>query len=345
MERKIANAVLITVMVLSLALIFATGCEDEDTDSVVTTPTPTLSPQNTGKSGGGAPTSTPVGTPSLMYTIPTDIVMISIPEGGFTMGDDNSEWGCDKPAHPVTLSAFYIAEKEITYAQWMGVKNWAEDHGYIFNRPGYMGARYGGNPDETHPVTEMEWYDAILWCNALSELEGRTPVYYTSADKSEVYRSDRIDILNNWVDWDADGYRLPTEAEWEYACRAGTTTLYSFGNTISGDDANFIGSGDPFDDGSTPVGSYPPNDWGLYDMHGNVWEWCWDWFKWSYYSESPISNPHGPLEGYRPRSYRGGSSGSDAIFAQSACRDSDFPDDAHHLRGFRVAYSQVDTDA
>lgn len=345
MKKRISNMALITIMVLSLALIFATGCEDEGADSIETTPTPGLSPQSTDTPGEDTPTSTPIATPSSAYPIPTDIVMVSIPEGSFMMGDDNSLWDCDMPAHPVSLSSFYMSEKEITYAQWMGVKNWAEDQGYIFNGPGHMGARFGGNPDETHPATEMEWYDAILWCNALSELEGYSPTYYTAADKSEVYRSGRIDILYNWVDWEADGYRLPTEAEWEYACRAGSTTLYSFGNTISGDDANFIKSGDPYDDGTTPVGSYPPNDWDLYDMHGNAWEWCWDWFKWGYYSESPTTNPLGAPDGYRARSSRGGSSSSDEIFSKSAYRDSDFPDDVNHARGFRVVYSPVDTDA
>ena len=212
------------------------------------------------------------------------------------MGDHSGK-GLDNelPVHSVTLSPFSIATHEVSYAKWTEIKNWGESNGYSFNRSGQMGSEeWGGTQDENHPVFQIEWYDAVLWCNALSEMEGKTPCYYTSADKSTVYRSGSIDILNDWVLWEADGYRLPTEAEWECACRAGTTTEYSFGNDIASDDANYYNSGDDYDNGTTPVGYYEPSSWGLYEMHGNVWEWCWDYMSDEYYASSPSTDPHGP---------------------------------------------------
>jgi len=331
-RSQLLTAVMMALALLALPL---AGCDGEPAPDGQT---PTQAPTATATPGPPTPALTATPTPSPSYPVPADIAMVAIPEGSFSMGSEEG-FGCERPVHTVSLSAFYLAEKETTYAQWMGVKGWAEQNGYTFNRAGHMGARYGGDPDENHPATEMEWYDAVLWCNALSEIEGLTPVYYTSSAKNEVYRAGRIDITNDCVNWGADGYRLPTEAEWEYACRAGTTTEYYFGNTISGEDANFLGSGDPFDDGTTPVGSYEPNAWGLYDMHGNAREWCWDWMKWHYYDESPVSNPHGPLEGGHPRAYRGGSCGSDYVFLRSANRESDFAYHVHHDRGFRIAQS------
>ncbi len=116
-----------------------------------------------------------------------------------------------------------------------------------------------------------------------------------------VYRFGRQDIQNGWVNWEADGYRLPTEAEWEYACRANTTTKYNFGNTIDLSKANY--GKNEGGTGTVAVGSYSPNDWGLYDMHGNVWEWCWDWHD--SYSSSAENNPRGPSVG-SIRTIRGG---------------------------------------
>jgi len=237
-----------------------------------------------------------------VYTSPSGIEMVSIPGGSFEMGDLTEGEGRSValPVHTVTLSPFSMAQYEVTYEKWMEVKNWAESYGYTFviNLPGAMGSEDDSNSevleDETHPVTYIAWHDMVLWCNALSEKEGLTPCYYTSSAKTTVYRSGLIDIENDWVDWDADGYRLPTEAEWEYACRAGTTTKYSFGDAITEIDANY----DENENGTVTVGSYSPNDWGLHDMHGNVVERCWDWYDKDYYNNSPSSDPRGPSNDY-----------------------------------------------
>lgn len=260
-------------------------------------------------------------------TAPSGIEMVGIPGGSFSMGGDGYT------AHSVTLSPFSMSKYEITYGQWMKVKNWGESHGYSFKMAGLEGSG-SKNTNDNHPVTDIEWYDAVLWCNALSEMEGRTPCHYTSSSQSEVYRSGRTAIQNDWVKWNSNGYRLPTEAEWEYACRAGTSTKYNFGNSIDSSDSNFLSHG------TTSVGNYSPNKWGLYDMHGNVWEWCWDWYDSGYYSNSPSKNPQGPSTGTN-RVIRGGSWHNEHVEAlRSAIRHDYNPDNDSRYLGFRPVSSQ-----
>jgi formylglycine-generating enzyme required for sulfatase activity len=174
----------------------------------------------------------------------------------------------------------------------------------------------------------VSWFDAVHYCNWLSAKEGLKMAYAISGES---------------VSWDrsANGYRLPTEAEWEYACRAGTTTPLSTGTRITTSQANYNGNF-PYNYGNRglfrkatmPVGSFPANAWGFYDMHGNVWEWCWDFY--SYPKEETAVNPAGPDSGTH-RVNRGGGWASPGSALRSAARSSDFPETAGDAMGFRLA--------
>jgi formylglycine-generating enzyme required for sulfatase activity len=167
-------------------------------------------------------------------------------------------------------------------------------------------------------------------------MENRVPAYYTEAAQTNVYRAGQLGIRNDWVRWDA-GYRLPTEAEWEYACRAGTTTRFSYG-----DDPGYanLAAYAWYSQNSGvqrhPVGQKEPNAWGLYDMAGNVREWCWDWYG-SYNGEMQMDS-RGPSSG-SSRVLRGGGYRSDAIYCRSAHRDFDFPANRRNSVGFRSVLS------
>jgi len=181
----------------------------------------------------------------------------------------------------------------------------------------------GTNPSRTKgdklPVENISWYDAITYCNRLSQREGLTPAY-------------TIDNIEKTVTWDrnANGYRLPTEAEWEYACRAGTTTPFNTGTGITNREASFR---DKTAGKIMPVGSFKPNAWGLYDMHGNVSEWCWDLF--GDYSSGLQTDPVGASSGAK-RVLRGGSSGNSAEYLRSSTRFSVDPSSKSSYYGFRI---------
>ena len=245
--------------------------------------------------------------------------MALIPAGSFMMGDSfNESWSADLPVHSVYVSALYMDKFDVTKALWDGGYQWATNHGYSFD---YAGSGKATN----HPVQTINWYDAVKWCNARSEKEGLNPCYYTSAGQTIVYRTGQVGLTNTCVNWAANGYRLPTEAEWEKAARGGMSgQRFPWGNTISWSQANLNalpqanfntnppgyaydldptnGYNPAFNDGifpfTSPVGYFAPNGYGLYDMAGNVWQWCWDWLDVKYYSISPSIDPHGPLAGY-----------------------------------------------
>jgi formylglycine-generating enzyme required for sulfatase activity len=210
-----------------------------------------------------------------------------------------------------------------------------------------VGAGKAGN----HPVHTVNWYDAVKWCNARSEKEGRVPAYYTSAAQTTVYRTGQINILNEWVKWHT-GYRLPTEAEWEKAARgeaSGRRFPWSDTDDVMHSRANYYSSssyaydisptrgyhptfatgGYPY---TSPAGYFAANDYGFYDMAGNVWEWCWDWY--GAYSSGSQTNPLGPASGsYRVR--RGGSWYYFAWNCRAASRDDGHPTYRDYDLGFR----------
>lgn len=250
--------------------------------------------------------------------------MALIPGGSFQMGDNLDGFAGAQPVHTVSLSPFFMDKLEVGQELWDQVRQWATNHGYT-DLPASAG-------QGVHPVDAASWYSAVKWCNARSEMEQLIPVYYTEAALTNVYRTGSIALGNDYVRWGANGYRLPTEAEWEMAARGGTNGLrYPWGNTISNFQANFFNSGDPFEgqfQGTTPVGYYsgnqsPPgpdmaNGYGLYDVVGNVGEWCWD--RYGSYPALPQSNPLGPSSGGN-RVYRGGAfiSGCNSTTSELHC--------------------------
>ncbi len=253
-----------------------------------------------GPGGESVESAQVAATPRASTPVPA---MVSIPAGSFQMGDNVADPSASAPyatpVHSVSLSAFSMARYETSYAQWRAVLDWAVLNGYVFDSPGRNGALQLG----THmPVTQISWYDVVKWLNARSEKEGRSPVYFTDASQSAVYRSGNLDLSNAAVAWQANGYRLPTEAEWEYAARGGLMgQLYPWGNVLHASRANY-------DRGtSTSIGSYAPNGYGLYDMAGNVWEWTWDRDSANYSLDAAgVTDPHGPTTGLL-RVRRGGS--------------------------------------
>jgi len=221
--------------------------------------------------------------------------MVLIPAGEFIMGSPDDEgYDSERPQHEVSIDSFYIGKYEVTFEQY---DLFCEKTGR--SKPSDRGWGRG-----KRPVINVSWYDAVAFCDWLSELSG-------------------------------DRYRLPTDAEWEYACRAGTTTKYNFGDSTRdlGLYAWYSGNAGKR---THPVGNLRANAWGLHDMHGNVWEWCSDWYDESYYSRSPSSNPTGPTNGQN-RVHRGGSWGSDASHLRSTNRNYASPDVTISFLGFRCA--------
>jgi formylglycine-generating enzyme required for sulfatase activity len=230
-----------------------------------------------------------------VITTQSGMEMVLVPAGSFEMGSRHGRED-EAPAHKVTLDSFLMDRTEVTQA--------------VYKKIGAKEAL----PNPSHfegndlPVEQITWPQAARFCNARSRDEHLQPCY----------NEDTIAC-----DFQADGYRLPTEAEWEYACRAGTDTDFSFGN-----DDRQLGDFAWFADNSSkkthPVGQKKPNPWGLYDVHGNVAEWCQDVYQKSYYQTSPDRNPHGPTDG-KEYVLRGGSWKSPADALRSSYRLGDNP--------------------
>jgi len=264
------------------------------------------------------------------------VEFVQVPGGEFKMGDLWGEgYSDERPMHLVRVDDFWMSKYEVTNAQYAKFLNAIGQHS-MGGKPLIetksedsdshillKGGRYvveSGYDD--HPMIEVSWYGAVAFCNWLSRQAGLEEVYDEST-------------------WEADfskvGYRLPTEAEWEYAARAGGKEIkYPNGNTLTHDDANYSGTGGRDVWGRTsPVGSFPPNELGLYDMAGDVWGGGNDWYDSGYYSRSPVDNPIGPSSG-EYKVLRGGSWFNVPWCCRTAYRGGSYPGVSGDLYGFRL---------
>jgi formylglycine-generating enzyme required for sulfatase activity len=264
----------------------------------------------------------PAARPEAPKSLPNSIGMklVLIPAGEFLMGSPDSDKDAndnEKPQHRVRITRpFYLGAYEVTQEEYETVMG---RNPSSFSAQGDGKSRVSGQDTRRHPVEHVSWNDAIQFCNKLSEREGLKPYYQSGAGQQSV----------------SEGFHLPTEAEWEYACRAGTTTRYS-----SGDDEKNLGEHAWYPGNSAGkthlVGQKLPNAFGLYDMHGNVLEWCGDWYDDRYYANTTVVDPAGPAQGTK-RVLRGGCVWVDPSEARSANRVGVSPADRKGPMGFRVA--------
>jgi len=247
-------------------------------------------------------------------TVPIQPGLVRIEGGTFSMGSPLNEPGRfnhEGPTRRVTLRSFYIGKYPVTQREYEAIMG---KHHSNFNNPDF-------------PVEMVSWLDAIDYCNERSRREGLTPVYtfISEGDRRRVTWNQR-----------ANGYRLPTEAEWEYACRAGTATPHNTGGEFNDDIGWYLANS-----GNTtrPVGQKPPNAWGLFDTHGNVWEWCWDFYDRYPSNGRSETNPTGPASG-SSRSIRGGSWRDPEVNLRSASRVTVRYGPRADNVGFRVARNE-----
>ncbi|MDM8004659.1 MAG: SUMF1/EgtB/PvdO family nonheme iron enzyme [Phycisphaerae bacterium] len=332
---------------------YAIGCEDKDLDT------------------DGDVDQADFGV--FQRSLGSGVHMVLIPSGEFLMGDPFDEGNADElPRHAVYVDAFYIDRYEVTNQQYADALNWANSQGNLITVSGGVVYKYDGEAGypycdtaisapgsqitwngvsfgttsgrENHPMVHVSWYGAVAYANWRSAMQGKPLVY----------------DLSTWNYSGSGGYRLPTEAEWEKAARggvAGTRFSWSDSNDIQHARANYYSDWSdgvpyyPYDKSPTqgyhptfntgvspytsPVGYFTANDYGLYDMVGNVWEWCNDWSGGTYYSSSPYSNPTGPTSGTY-RILRGGGWDYDAYYCRVAYRYGFGPAYRSFYLGFRL---------
>jgi len=275
-----------------------------------------------GADAGNYSLTQPTATANIEY-----VSMVQISAGTFTMGSPTGESGRESiegPQHSVTLSAFYMGTYQVTQALYQLVMG--------TNPSNFTTAVAGesGTPGRL-PVEMVTWYDTVEFCNKLSALDGRMAVYtITGRTPASGYPITSATVT---MDSSKNGYRLPTEAEWEYACRAGTTTAYNTGNTISDNTGWYT---DNSGSKTHQVGLKPANAWGLYDMHGNVSEWCWDWY--GTYASGAQTDPTGASSG-SIRVARGGNWNNSGQYLRSAYRGRGDPSVRGMYAGFRLVRS------
>ena len=261
---------------------------------------------------------------------------------GAVLGDNSME---DNQEHSVSLSAYYIGETEVTQELWQAVMG-------ASNKPSYFDGTSGkeadsGEKQEKRPVEQVSWFDCIAFCNELTKKAGLGDsecVYYSDAALSTVYTmSDANSYTVPQVKWDAKGFRLPTEAEWEWAAKGGKE--YRWAGTDEQDELKKYAwyawyddsDGGDAKDKTHEVKQKQANGYGLYDMSGNVWEWCWDWYD-DNTPDGGQQDPTGPTSG-SSRVHRGGSWDRNADNASRAYRVCSFPDEDIDNLGLRVVCS------
>ncbi|HCC37564.1 MAG TPA: hypothetical protein DEQ14_08085, partial [Treponema sp.] len=243
--------------------------------------------------------------------------MVQVAGGSFAMGDI----GDGAPSHTVSVSGFLMGKYEVTQTEWMEI----------------MGSNPGSFEGESLPVENITWYDAVEFCNRLSEQAGLTPVYTISG---RTFDSGSITSAMVIADWSANGYRLPTEAEWEYAARGGNGSPGTFEYSGSDSAGEVAWSRENSDNTIHAVGTKTANGLGLFDMSGNVYEWCWDWYE--DYSNEHQTNPLGASGGTR-RIVRGGSWNASVDSASSGHRSNLTPGSRNNDLGFRLVRSVRET--
>jgi sulfatase modifying factor 1 len=244
--------------------------------------------------------------------------MVKVEGGAYLMGSKDGDKGAqndEQKQHEVKINSFEISKFEVTVWQWKK---------FVKATKSKMPEAPTWGWKDNFPMNQITWEQAISYCNWLSKSEKLQPVYFKNGP-------------NYICDFKANGYRLPTEAEWEFAAKGGKLskeTKYS-----GGDNANQIAWHKSNSNG-TPhtIGTKMPNELGIYDMSGNLWEWCWDWYNEDYYKTENINNPIGPEMGEK-RTVRGGSWDSNFDYLRPANRISTYPDKTHQFYGFRIAKS------
>ena len=253
--------------------------------------------------------------------------MALIPGGWFTMGD-TLDGELDAIPTNIYVSVFYMDTNLVSYSQWQAVYAHATNQGYVFYQSTAVGPYTATGYGTNYPVEMVDWFDCVKWSNARSQQAGFTPCYYTDAGFTQLFTNgDRGATV--YVNWSANGYRLPTEAEWEKAARGGGIGLrFPWGNLIHANQAQYTActncfsydlGPDTYAPGPSPTGSFDVNGYGLCDMAGNLFEWCWDRYG-TPYGQPTTTNPTGAGPASGARVVRGGDWLDAAYYARCACR-------------------------